>query len=99
MRETVVRQVVTRLLTDPEFAVTMRSTPGKALREYDLADDELAALYDNDSFGSSLGRLETRISASVMKPIMMTPDCCGCVEPACASGKKDCKCCPASSAW
>lgn len=80
MRENVIRDIVTRLLTDTAFAEAVRTTPAKALKSYDLTDEEMSAVYDNDAITSSLGRLETRISASLIRNSAAGDDCCGCVK-------------------
>lgn len=78
MRENVIRDVVTRLMTDPAFVQEVQQTPGRALSQYDLTDDELAAISANDSGQWGLGRLENRISAATARPIFGSDDIDGC---------------------
>jgi hypothetical protein len=78
MREHVVREIVGRMLTDTDFLLAVQQTPGKALRGYDLTQEELAAIGSSDSGELSIGRLENRISAATTRPIMGDPDECGC---------------------
>ena len=90
MREHIVREVVSRMLTDQEFLLAVQQTPGKALREYDLTPEELAAISADDSGGLGIGRLENRISAATTRPIFGDPDECGC----CNVSPKKCTGCP-----
>lgn len=90
MREHIVRDVITRILTDPDFLRSVQETPGKALRGYDLTPDELAAVSASDSGGLGVGRLESRISAATTRPILGDPDECGC----CNVSPKKCSGCP-----
>jgi hypothetical protein len=91
MRENVVREVVSRMLTDPEFLHVVQQTPGKALRGYDLTQEELSAISASDSGALGIGRLESRISAATTRPIMADPpDDCGC----CTVSPKKCPPCP-----
>jgi len=90
MRENVVREVVSRMLTDQEFLSAVRETPGKALRGYDLTPEELSAISANDGGGLGIGRLENRISAATTRPVMGDPDECGC----CNVSPKKCTGCP-----
>jgi hypothetical protein len=90
MRENVVREVISRMLTDQAFLLAVQQMPGKALREYDLTPDELSAISANDSGGLGIGRLENRISAATTRPIMGDPDECGC----CNVKPRKCTGCP-----
>jgi hypothetical protein len=90
MRENVVRDIVTRMLTDGDFLKSVRETPGKALFGYGLSPDELAAISSNDDGALGIGRLESRISAATLKPPPTTggqrvpgeppPPPCGCIN-------------------
>jgi hypothetical protein len=90
MRESVVREVVSRMLTDAEFLQAVQQTPGKALSGYGLTPEELAAISANDSGGLGIGRLESRISAATTRPVFGDPDECGC----CNVKPKKCTGCP-----
>ncbi len=68
MREDVVRNIVTRMLTDADFLKAVRETPGKALMGYELSPDELTAISSTDDGALGIGRLEARISALTLKP-------------------------------
>jgi hypothetical protein len=78
MRENIVREVVTRMLTDVDFLHAVQQTPGKALQGYNLTPEELSAISASDSGGLGIGRLENRISAATTRPVMGDPDECGC---------------------
>ena len=84
MREDVVREVITRLLTDQDFLTSVQQTPGKALQQYGLSQEELSAVSSVDSGNLGIGRLESRISAATTAPIFRTgdpdPPECGCVN-------------------
>jgi len=90
MRDDVVREIVTRMLTDGDFLKAVRETPGLALRGYGLSPDELTAISSNDDGSLGIGRLEARISAATTKPPPTTggqrvpgeppPPPCGCIN-------------------
>lgn len=77
MREDVIREVVSRLLTDQDFLNGVRMTPRKALAPYQLTEEELNAVSSADDGSLGIGRLENRISAAFISPVM---DDCGCVN-------------------
>lgn len=77
MREEVIREVVTRLLTDPDFLHDVKMTPRRALAPYSLTQEELSAVSSADDGNLGIGRLENRISAAFIRPVM---DDCGCVN-------------------
>jgi len=91
MRENVIREVVSRLLTDRDFLTAVQLTPGKALAAYGLTPEELTAISANDDGKLGIGRLETRISAATIRPPMASGDDeCGC----CAVKPHKCTGCP-----
>jgi hypothetical protein len=90
MREDVIREVVSRMLTDPAFLQAVRQMPGKALSGYNLTAEELAAISASDTGSLGIGQLESRISAATLRPIMADPDGCGC----CVASTKKCPPCP-----
>ena len=81
MRESVVRELVTRFMTEPDYLTAFQSEAGRGriIRGYDLTQDELDALSGAAPSEWGFGRLEARISASVMKPIGFSA--CACVCP------------------
>jgi hypothetical protein len=80
MREAVIREIVTRMLTDQTFAQELRDRPGMALWDYKLTDDESAALKEQLG-GTQVNPLEERISASLTRFFSADPDDgCGCVN-------------------
>jgi hypothetical protein len=92
MREDVIRDIVTRMMMEPEFGQALRESPGKVLGQYNLTLDEIAAL-QNQAGGIQLDRLEERISASLSRGTRLganpEPEC-GC----CAVSPKKCPPCP-----
>jgi hypothetical protein len=80
MREEVIREIVTRMLTDTGFAQELRERPGMALWDYKLTTDESAAL--QEQLGSTqVNPLEERISASLTRFFASDGDeGCGCVN-------------------
>jgi hypothetical protein len=90
MREQVVREVISRMLTDQEFLRAVQQTPGKALGGYALTPEELAAISANDNGGLGIGLLENRISAATTRPVLGDPDECGC----CNVKPRKCTGCP-----
>ena len=90
MREDVIRDIVNRMMMEPEFGQALRESPGKVLGQYNLTSDEIAAL-QNQAGGIQLDRLEERISASLSRGTRLGADPeCGC----CAVSPKKCPPCP-----
>lgn len=81
MREQVVRELITRFMTEPEYLTAFQSEAGRSriIQGYDLSQDELDALSGMAPSNWGLGRLEARISASLIKPIEL--GACACVCP------------------
>jgi hypothetical protein len=78
MREDVIREIVTRMMMEPQFSTDVRERPGFVLAQYNLTGDEIAAL-QNQAGGIQLDRLEERISASLSKGSFLSGDPeCGC---------------------
>jgi hypothetical protein len=77
MREDVIRQIITRIMTDPAFADQVRTLPGKALGGLGLDREEMDALF-NQINASGLDVLETRVSASLIKGTMAGTEGCKC---------------------
>ena len=92
MREEVVRELVTRFMTEPDYLSAFQSETGrgKIIRGYDLSQDELDALSGLAPTDWGLGRLEARISASVIKPIGLTACACTCPNTTDYCKKKGC---------
>jgi hypothetical protein len=83
MREEIVREIVTRLMTDDEFRNQLINMPGAIIKGYGLDDDEVSALQSHVE-GGGLNILEQRLSASMGRAIGVAAggDCgCGCVTP------------------
>lgn len=80
MREDVIREIVTRMITEPAFATELRERPGMALWDYKLTKEESAALNEQLA-GAQVNPLEERISASLISFFRADPDDgCGCVN-------------------
>src|SRR5438477_469569 len=80
MREEVIREIVTRMLTDQSFAQDLRQRPGIALWDYKLTKEESEALQEQLG-GTQVNPLEERISASLTSFFASDPgDGCGCVN-------------------
>lgn len=81
MREEVIRELITRFMTEPDYLAVFMSEPGRSriINGYGLRQDECDALSAMAPGEWGLGRLEARISASVIKPIGSTGGCaCNC---------------------
>jgi hypothetical protein len=83
MRENVIRDVVTRLMTDDAFRQKIIEMPGSLWGEYDLSEDEGSVLFNMEIEGVPMQRLEQRLSASFGKSLMhdnpdKPDDQCGC---------------------
>lgn len=59
-----VYEVLSRAADDPKFLARMAENPFKAMQEYDLSPDEMAALVSGDlrQIESWIGKLDTRLS-------------------------------------
>jgi hypothetical protein len=94
MRENIMREIVTRLMTDAEFRDQVMLTPPKALMLYNLDTEEISALSQMEVPGMDMNRvnvLEKRISASTLRNTMLSGDDeCGC----CPKGLAICQPCP-----
>jgi hypothetical protein len=80
MRENVIRDIVTRIMTDDEFRQGVLERPGIALKEYNIDNEELTALVTQMG-GVGVVMFEPRISASLTAPTLGAGDggCkCGC---------------------
>jgi len=83
MREDVIREIVTRLMTDEDFREALVQKPGSVLVPYGLDSEEQSALQAQLGEGG-ITILETRLSASLGKSIATgsAGNCgCGCVSP------------------
>src|SRR5258705_12389972 len=81
MRESVVRELVTRFMTEPDYLGVFQTEVGRAriINGYDLPQDELDPLSGAAPSEWGFGRLEARISASLIGGLMGAPGCaCDC---------------------
>ena len=80
MRESVVHELVYRFMTEPDYLSIFQTENGRAriIRGYDLSQDELDALSGAAPSEWGFGRLEARISASLIKPIGLMECSCNC---------------------
>jgi hypothetical protein len=82
MREQVIREIVSKIMTDESFRDAVQNRPGNVLKPYGLSQDELETL--QSQVGSSgVNVLEQRLSASLG---MLLSAECGCPKP----GKPSC---------
>lgn len=93
MREEVVRELVYRFMTEPDYLDRFRTDEGRSrvIRGYELTQDELDALSGMAPAEMGLGRLEARVSASAFVPTAASGACeCMCGNDSAYCKKKNC---------
>ncbi|MBI4786730.1 MAG: hypothetical protein HY782_06770 [Chloroflexi bacterium] len=89
MREEVVREVITRFMTEPDYLDAFKSYGAERIvSRYQLTRDEMEALKNMAPKEMGLGKLDTRISASTVKGIEASG--CPCLCPNTSNACKGC---------
>ena len=99
MRESVVHELVYRFMTEPDYLSIFQTENGRAriIRGYDLSQDELDALSGAAPSEWGFGRLEARISASLIVGFMSATGCaCDCPNTGDYCKKRGCPPAPTS---